>query len=149
MALKAKTAKAAGSKGKRKPSKPGAPKAMSSMESAKALDTEVPVAQWDLPAGFRPDGQIATLKQVADPGVPTLSLSEISPEQRADLVVKRIEQQPAFQITILPAGTIDKTRAIAEVKAQSNVGKTLTEIEQRVINNLVERASKVVSLKRS
>ena len=40
------------------------------------------------------------------------------------------------------AGLVDKDRAIAEVKAQSNVGRVLAEIEQRVINNLVERAAK-------
>jgi hypothetical protein len=116
-------------------------KTTTTLAAAKALGKAVPQAQWDMPAGFRPDGQTATLKEVVDPKVPTLSLNEISPEQRADLVVKRIEQQPDFKITMFPAGVIDKDRAIAEVKAQSKVGKTLTEIEQRVINNLVERAA--------
>ena len=115
-------------------------RAASSIKAAKALGKPVPQAQWDMPAGFRPDGQMATLKEVVDPKVHTLSLGEISQEQRADLVVKRIEQQPDFNITMFPAGLIDKDRAIAEVKAQSKVGKTLTEIEQRVIANLVERA---------
>jgi len=46
---------------------------------------------------------------------------------------------------MFPAGVIDKDRAIAEVKAQSKVGKTLMEIEHRVINNLIERASKKAS----
>ena len=95
-----------------------------------------------MPAGFRPDGQVATLKEVADPKVPTLSLGEINPAQRIDLVVKRIEHQPDFKIAMVGAGLVDKDRAIAEVKAQSNVGRVLAEIEQRVINNLVERAAK-------
>jgi hypothetical protein len=133
--------KSAGSKVKITTANLAAAKATSSIKVAKALGKPVPHVQWDMPAGFRPDGQIATLKEVVDPKVPTLSLGEISPEQRADLVVKRIEQQPDFKITMFPAGVIDKDRAIAEVKAQSKVGKTLTEIEQRVINNLVERAT--------
>jgi hypothetical protein len=109
------------------------------------IGTSVPQGQWDMPAGFRPDGKLATLKEVVDPKVPTLSLAEINPEQRADLVAKRIELQPNYQIAMIPAGIIDKDRAIAEVKSQSKVGRALTEIEQRVINNLIERATKTTS----
>jgi len=82
------------------------------------------------------------LKEVLDPKVPTVSLGEVTPQQRADLVVKRIEQQPDFNLQMVGAGTIDKDRAIAEVKAQSDIGKRLIEIEQRVLNNLTERGSK-------
>jgi hypothetical protein len=113
--------------------------------SPSAIGTPVPQRQWDMPAGFRPDGQLATLKEVVDPKIPTLSLAEINPEQRADLVAKRIELQPNYEIAMVPAGIIDKDRAIAEVRAQSKVGRALTEIEQRIINNLIERATKTTS----
>jgi hypothetical protein len=120
----------------------GAAKMRSSMTKAKALGTAVPQDQLGMPAGFRPDGGIATLKEVLNPKVPTVSLAEVTPQQRADLVVKRIEQQPDFNLQMVGAGTIDKDRAIAEVKAQSDIGKRLIEIEQRVLNNLAERGSK-------
>jgi hypothetical protein len=100
----------------------------------------IPQNQWNLPASYSADGTLATLREVADPKVPTLSLPELSPAQRADVVVKRIEAQPKFEIAMLGAGLIDKERAIAEVKAGSKVGRALMEIEQRVINNLVSRA---------
>ncbi len=35
-------------------------------------------------------------------------------------------------------GIVDKVRAIEEVKGQTDIGKVLTEIEQRVIQNLLE-----------
>ena len=114
----------------------------SSLTKAKAMGTPVPKDQWDMPAGFRPNGEVASLKEVVNPKVPTVSLAELTPQQRADLVAKRIERQPHFKVEMLGAGTIDKDRAIAEVKAQSKVGKQLIEIEQRVLNNLVERGSK-------
>jgi len=142
MARKRMRTTSVGSKVKSTPPKVVATKATSLAKAAKALSQPVPQGQWDTPAGFRSDGQIATLKEVVDPKVPTLSLNEISPEQRADLVINRIEHQPDFKITMFPAGVIDKDRAIAEIKAQSKVGKTLVEIENRVINNLVERGTK-------
>jgi hypothetical protein len=114
----------------------------SSMTEAKALSAPIPKEQWDLPAGFRSDGQIATLRDVVNPKVPTVALSEVTPEQRVDLVVKRIEAQPDFKIATVGAGIVDKDRAIAEVRAGSSLGHTLMEIEQRVINNLTERGVK-------
>jgi len=38
------------------------------------------------------------------------------------------------------AGTVDKKRALAEVRAQSEVGQLLIEIEQRLISNLIDSA---------
>ena len=143
MASKARGAASAGAKVRTAAPNRATARAAYSTKAAKALGQPVPQAQWDMPAGFRPDGQFATLKEVVDPKVPTLSLAEVSPEQRAELVVKRIERQPDFRVTMFPAGDIDKDRAIAEVKAQSKVGRTLTEIEQRVIANLVERAARM------
>ena len=42
---------------------------------------------------------------------------------------------------MVAGGIVDKQRAIAEVKAQTDIGKVLTEIEQRVIQNLLEEVA--------
>jgi len=102
----------------------------------------IPEDQWNMPAGYKADRSgMATLKEVADPHVhTTLSFSELTPDQRAELVAKRIEMQPKFNVSMLGIGVIDKDRALAEVRAQSKAGRILTEIEQRLINDLLERA---------
>jgi len=84
---------------------------------------------------------LATLREVVDPDVPTMSLSELSPEQRTELVAKRIEAQPNFQIAMIGAGLLDKQRAIAEVKSYSKIGRALVEIEQKMINHIVNKAA--------
>jgi len=104
--------------------------------------TAIPQKQWKMPVSFSADGaKMATLQEHVDPKVPTLSLAEMTPSQRAEIVAKRIEEQPKFEIAMLGGGTIDKQRAIAEVKAQSKIGRALIEIEQRLINNLIDRAT--------
>ncbi|SRR6266404_8358568 len=97
--------------------------------------------QWKLPASYCAGGKgWATLRDVVDPDVPTMTFSELSAKQRAELVAKRIAQQPKFQIAMLGAGLIDQKRAMAEVKAQTSIGRALMEIEQRVINHQVTKA---------
>ena len=39
------------------------------------------------------------------------------------------------------AGVIDKDRAVAEVKANSKIGRALVEIEQRVLHNVISNAA--------
>jgi len=104
--------------------------------------TKIPPEQWDMPVSFAQDGSMVSLREFIHPTVPVLSLSQLSPEQRAELTVKRIELQPRFELGMIGAGIVDKSRAIAEVKSQSKVGRLLTEIEQRVINNLVTDAAR-------
>jgi len=97
--------------------------------------------QWELPASYCAGGKgWATLREVVDPDVPTMTYSELSAKQRAELVAKRIAQQPKFQIAMLGAGLLDQKRAMAEVKAQTSIGRALMEIEQRVINHQVAKA---------
>ena len=97
--------------------------------------------QWELPTSYCAGGKgWATLREVVDPDVPTMTYSELSPEQRAELVAKRISEQPKFQIAMLGAGLLDQKRAMAEVKAQTAIGRALMEIEQRVINHQVDKA---------
>jgi hypothetical protein len=107
-----------------------------------AAKIKIPAEQWKLPAGYTADGaRLATLEELANPAVPTMALVQMSPQQRAEVVAKRIELQPKFELAMVGAGVVDKERAISEVKAQTDVGRVLTEIEQNVINFMLEAAS--------
>jgi hypothetical protein len=101
---------------------------------------EIPKEQWDLPATYSADGsQMLPLRELTDPNIAALSLSQLTQEQRAELVARRIELQSEFKVVMIGAGMIDKKRAVAEVKAQSDVGCILIEVEQRVLNNLMDQ----------
>ncbi|SRR6266516_2530920 len=103
----------------------------------------LPQKQWEIPAGFHSDGsEPATLREVLDPDVPTVQLTDLTLEQRAKLVAKRLELQPSIELAMVGAGMIDKARAIAEVKKKTQVGKLLIEIEHQMIANLIEQAKK-------
>jgi hypothetical protein len=102
--------------------------------------------QWGMPAGYCSDGKtLATLQEVVNPLTPTLSMSELTPEQRTNLVAQRIASQKDFELAMLGAGMVNKERALAEVRANSKVGKVLMLIEQRMISNLIEQAEKRVA----
>lgn len=100
-------------------------------------------ALYDHPAGYRVGSvDLATLSELLDPTIPTLSLAELSDEQRTDLVVARLRAKPDdYSIAMIGPGVINKTRAIAEVQARSRVGRTLLEIEQLLIAALVSRTN--------
>lgn len=95
-------------------------------------------------AGYHIDGATtATLNEILDPGVPTMSLAELSEEQRVNLVVSRLQLKPDdFRVAMIGPAVIDKTRAIAEVKAGSRIGRTLMEIEQALLLHLAETGRK-------
>ncbi len=105
--------------------------------------TRIPAEQMDLPVTFDAAGHVVTLRQVqqADRGA-VLSPASLSPAKRAELTVKRIEAQPKFEVAMVDGGLVGKERAIAEVKAQTEIGKVLMEIEQRVIQHLLEEVMK-------
>jgi hypothetical protein len=128
-----------GAKQKSKAAKPTSKKTA----KAKAAPISISRQQWKMPVSYTADGaEMASLAQMVNPDVPTLSLPEMTPDQRAEIVARRIAAQPKYEISMVGVGTIDKQRAIDEVKAKSKIGQILMEIEQRVINNLVEEASK-------
>lgn len=103
----------------------------------------VPAKQWEMPAGFCSDGSTqATLREVVDSSQPTMQLSDLSLEQRAELVVKRLELQSKIELAMIGAGMIDKRRAITEVKNRTKVGRLLIEIEHQMIRNLIEQSQK-------
>jgi hypothetical protein len=110
---------------------------------ARKKRTVIPAKQWDMPAGLHANGvEHATLRDVLDPDKPTMQLSDLTIQQRAELVVKRLELQPSIELAMVGAGMIDKTRAINEVKKKTQVGKLLIEIEHQMIANLIEQAKK-------
>jgi hypothetical protein len=76
-----------------------------------------------------------------DPEVPTMALAQLTPDQRAKLVAERIARQPKFQLAMIGGGVVDKKRAISEVKAQTEIGRALMEIEQNAIHMLVAAAA--------
>lgn len=103
----------------------------------------VPEKQWEMPAGFCSDGSAqATLREVVDPDQPTMQLSDLTLEQRAELVTKRLELQKEINLAMIGAGMIDKARAITEVKNKTKVGRLLIEIEHQMIRNLIEQSQK-------
>jgi hypothetical protein len=104
--------------------------------------SEIPEEQLELPAGYSADGsRMVSLREVLSPDVPTADFPQLAPEQKAALTAERIRRQPKFKLGMVGAGIIDKERAIQEVKAQSDVGRTLIEIEQRTINHLIKKAT--------
>ncbi len=101
--------------------------------------TLIPPEQWDMPVSFDPAGNLVTLREVTKPGHGSVaSLASLSPEKRTELTIKRIEAQPHLNLAMIGSGTIDCQRAIQEVKAQSDIGRILVEIEQRVVQNLLD-----------
>jgi hypothetical protein len=103
---------------------------------------KVPDEEWDLPVSFSPDGSMLTLKQAkqaAADNVPVLSFPRLSNDQRAELVVARLEKHKDFDLGMIGgAGHIDRKRAVSEVRKQTKVGQTLMEIEERMIQMLLQ-----------
>src|SRR5215471_918994 len=96
----------------------------------------VPQKQWEMPAGFHAGGEkMATLQEVVDPGKPTMQLSDLPFEKRAELVVERLKRQPKIELAMIGAGMIDRARPITEVKHHTKVGRLLVEIENQMIRN--------------
>src|ERR1017187_704986 len=56
---------------------------------------ETPRASGDHPAGYHVGGtKLATLTEVLAPSTPTMSLAELTEQQRVDLVVARLQAKP-------------------------------------------------------
>ena len=97
--------------------------------------------QLTLPAGFSADGKkMVPLRDVLAPEKPTLEFFQLTPEQQADITAARIARQRKYKMGMVGGGVIDKERAIAEVKARSDIGRVLVEIEQRTIQMLKKKA---------
>ena len=98
--------------------------------------------QWDMPVSFDAEGKPISLREYVDGGHNALSFSSLSDDQRADLAAKRIQKQPIFEIATIGAGVVNKERALDEVRSKSKLGRTLIQIETRVITHLIDEATK-------
>lgn len=96
--------------------------------------------QWNMPVSFREDGKTVTLREFIKGGSIALSLSSLDEDQRAELTAQRIQMQSKFELGMIGVGVVDKNQAIAEVKNKTSVGRTLIEIETRVIQHAIEQA---------
>lgn len=99
---------------------------------------EIPQDQWNLPVGFTQDGKLLTLRDAASQATAMLTFAQLDDARRAEIVARRIEMQPKFNVGMLGVGVLDRARAVAEVRAWSGVGRILIEIEQRVIQSVLE-----------
>jgi hypothetical protein len=117
-------------------------KGLASQSARANVATPVPADQLDLPVSIDSAGRYVTLRELMQPGhVTVAAMSSLSPERRADLTAQRVAAQPKYQLAMVGGGMIDKDRAIEEIKSQSEIGRLLIEIEQRVINHLMSTVS--------
>ena len=98
--------------------------------------------QWLLPAGFSADGtQLISLHDVLSlPETSVRHLSDLSDDEQVELTAERIRGQRKFQIAMVGVGVLNKEQAVAEVKARTPAGRTLVEIEKRVVRMVVDEA---------
>lgn len=94
--------------------------------------------QWDLPVSMNAEGGFVTLREFVQDRKSALAFATLDDDQRASLTARRIELQPKFELGVLGAGIVDKDRAIAEVSGRTSIGRTLIEIESRIIGRLLE-----------
>ena len=99
----------------------------------------IPEKQWMLPAGFLArSGRAASLKRVLDPKCHTVDVHALDDDQRCALTLKRIAKQRTFEFRTLDGQTLSKRRALAEVRKQTPLGRTLIDIEHRTIALMCE-----------
>jgi hypothetical protein len=109
------------------------------MKKPKAISIE----QWELPAGYKPDGSFASLAEVMSDPVPTFSLESLTGQDKKKLVIERIKLQPDYPTRyMLGVGEVNKERAITEVDAGTQAGKFIQESEQMVIQLMKQNAFK-------
>ncbi len=107
----------------------------------KSSRTRIPNEQWTLPAGIhRTSGLSATLREIADPDVPTVGFDALSRRRRAELVAERIRRQARFRLWMLGRGYVSKRQAIDAVRARTPLGETLIRVEQRLIDFVATEA---------
>ena len=100
----------------------------------------VPEEQWNLPVSTTPDGQQISLREFIQAETTMPSFGQLSLDQQAELVAERIASQPQFEVAMVGPGLVNKARAVQEVRTQTHVGRTLIEIEQRMIARMIKRA---------
>ncbi len=95
----------------------------------------------NLPVSCTPDGKMISLREFVknkNKDSSILSLSSLTPRQRANITAERLRRRSEVQLASLGAGLINKERAIAEVESLTPLGQTLIEADQYIINILIE-----------
>jgi hypothetical protein len=73
-----------------------------------------------------------------------MSLTELTLAQRISLVVASLRLRPGdFTIEMIGPGAINRARAIAEVRAQSRIGRTIMEIELMLLTTFTKPKDQV------
>jgi hypothetical protein len=98
--------------------------------------------QWKMPVSFDSKGRPVSLQDYVQSDRDRLSFTALSEDQRTDLAARRIEMLPTYEIATIGAGVVNKERAIDEVRSRSKLGRTLIEIQTRVVTHLIDEASK-------
>lgn len=83
-------------------------------------------------------GEFLTAKQIHKE--PTLSLGSLfvlSDDLKKDLVLKRYDLEPDFKLGVIGLGIYTKDETIQQIKAQSDLGKSLMEAELGYCNELI------------
>ena len=95
-----------------------------------------------LPAGFREDGEtMASLAEVCSPDEATMECCDLTDDHWARLTVERLREHPSYEIAVFGVGVVDQEQAIDEVSKQTDLGKVLMEVEERMIKRLVKRST--------
>ncbi len=95
---------------------------------------------WSSPVAMDLFGQWLSLREVVEKKTDQVSFTDLSFEKKSELVVERIRLRPQFEMSVIGKEIIDKKRAIKEVKRRTSLGRTLIDIEQRMIRMLLESA---------
>ena len=95
---------------------------------------------WSGPVALSPGGQWLSLREVIEEEPARFSFIQLSPEQKSELVAERINRRPQFDVGVIGLGMISRQRAINEVRARTPLGRTLIDIERRMIARLIELA---------
>ena len=95
---------------------------------------------WGSPVALRPNGQWISLQEVIEEDPARFSFIQLSPEQKSELVMERINRRPHLDVGTINLGMISRQRAINEVRERTPLGRTLIDIEGRMIARLIELA---------
>jgi hypothetical protein len=96
-----------------------------------------------LPAGFHRGGaRFATLTEVVSPAVSTRQGEELTEDEKIRLTLKRVAAQDRIALASLGVGAIGKGRALAEIRAQTRLGRALVDIEVKTVDVLRQELEK-------
>lgn len=103
----------------------------------------IPASELDAPAGYSAlEVRRATLREVIDPKIPTKNLAELTPHEFKDLAIARLTLLPDnFQIAVMGHGLINRYRAIAEVQANTSLGRHIAMLQHEILAQLIRAAA--------